>query len=218
MQWYVSNEGNVAGPLSADEVREGIADGSIEAGMHVRDEHGQWGPIDQSPFAGLLPQTAGASSWYLNIDGTVTGPFAGEEMAAAVSSGHVPRDALLSLDRVEWVQAGQSAFAEWFPPPRPVPIQREETLTGWWVVIGLAAVAGGWMVYRAWEAQLPKLPPPIPTTKFVYTPPPSPPPEPPEEAIPRIATTSGRWCRVLLTSDQRSPVPVVGGQSSAAGE
>lgn len=58
MQWYVSNEGNVAGPLSAEEVREGIGDGTIEAGMFVRDEQGQWGPIEQSPFAGMFPQAA----------------------------------------------------------------------------------------------------------------------------------------------------------------
>lgn len=63
MHWYVSNEGNVAGPLTVDEVRDGIADGTIEAGMHVRDEHGQWGPIELSPFGGLLPQPEPGSDW-----------------------------------------------------------------------------------------------------------------------------------------------------------
>ncbi len=58
MDWYVSCEGNVAGPLSAEEVRQGIADGDIERGMHVRDEQGTWTPVEASPFANLLPPLA----------------------------------------------------------------------------------------------------------------------------------------------------------------
>jgi len=55
MQWFVSNQGTTVGPMSADQLRAGITSGQITAGMHVRDEQGQWVAIEQSPFAGLLP-------------------------------------------------------------------------------------------------------------------------------------------------------------------
>lgn len=158
MHWYVSNEGNVAGPLTAEEVHEGIADGTIEAGMHVRDEHGQWGPIELSPFAGLLPQIEAPASWRPKTQGVT--------------------------------------------PPK------SDSLVGWWIVIGLASVVGGWLVFRTWRSNQPQEAWAVPTTKFVYEAPPAHAPAPAPAPDRLIATRDNSWCRIMLTSNEEAPVPV----------
>lgn len=66
MQWYVSQRGDVTGPMDAASVRMAIDKGTIGRGVHVRDEGGQWTPIEQSPFgdllSGAIPAAAGSAS------------------------------------------------------------------------------------------------------------------------------------------------------------
>lgn len=65
MQWYVSQGGDVTGPMDAATVRDAIRAGTIGRGVHVRDEGGQWTPIEQSPFgetlAGALGKAGGGN-------------------------------------------------------------------------------------------------------------------------------------------------------------
>lgn len=42
--------------MSAADVRDGISKGVVRRGAHVRDEGGQWTPIEQSPFGSLFGQ------------------------------------------------------------------------------------------------------------------------------------------------------------------
>jgi len=56
LNWFVNNQGTSVGPMSAEQLRNGIASGKITRGMHVCDDKSQWMLIDQSPFASLLPQ------------------------------------------------------------------------------------------------------------------------------------------------------------------
>jgi hypothetical protein len=54
MKWYISDSGDVRGPVSGADVRHEIKTGHVRAGMHVRDEDSKWIPIEQSPFQHLL--------------------------------------------------------------------------------------------------------------------------------------------------------------------
>lgn len=63
----MSNQGSTSGPMSDDDVRQGIAEGKITRGMHVRDGSGTWTPIEQSPFVALLPKASSSGG------GAVTG-------------------------------------------------------------------------------------------------------------------------------------------------
>jgi len=56
LNWFVNNQGTSVGPMSAEQLRNGIASGKITRGMHVCDDKSQWMLIDQSPFASLLPK------------------------------------------------------------------------------------------------------------------------------------------------------------------
>lgn len=60
MDWYVSKQGTTVGPMSAELLREAIANGQVTRGMHVRDEGTGWIPIESSPFASLLPPVVAA--------------------------------------------------------------------------------------------------------------------------------------------------------------
>lgn len=64
MRWYLSKLGNVEGSFEAEEIREGIAKGTIKAGLSVRDEASSaWTPIENSPFAPLFSGKAKPSHW-----------------------------------------------------------------------------------------------------------------------------------------------------------
>lgn len=58
MKWYVSQGGEVTGPMDATEVRRAIERGTLKPGVHVRDEGGQWMPVEQSPFGTLFAPAA----------------------------------------------------------------------------------------------------------------------------------------------------------------
>jgi len=60
MRWYVSRNGESSGPVEEAQVAEWVRGGMVDA--MLRDEAGgNWMRVGQSPFAQLLPATAGST-------------------------------------------------------------------------------------------------------------------------------------------------------------
>lgn len=119
MHWFVSFQGNTQGPLSPEQVKEGISAGRITPGMHVRDEaSAAWAPIEQSPFGSLLKSTPAAAT---QSNGNGVSPLRNAIGVLVLSSFFVLYLALKCGGDHDDETKGEVAKASPLPAPRPPP-------------------------------------------------------------------------------------------------
>jgi hypothetical protein len=122
VQWYVARNGNKVGPFSAVELRQLAAFRLLQPGEMLWTEGlTKW--LEAASLAWLFPP-AGQKRFWLHIDGQTRGPYAAEQIRAALTARRVTPETLACPESAtEWAPLRQATEFSNYTPPEVTPSQ-----------------------------------------------------------------------------------------------
>jgi len=122
VQWYVARNGNKVGPFNAAELRQLAAFRLLQpAEMLWTEGLTKW--VEASSLAWLFPP-AGQKRYWLHIDGQTRGPYAVEQIRAALTARRITPETLACAESgKEWGPLKQTTEFSNYTPPAVTPSQ-----------------------------------------------------------------------------------------------